>query len=159
MNAEYRGDRVWTPEWVVCDIVSHFCPQGRVLEPFRGAGAFTDQSPDWEWCEIDDGRNFFEWTAPVDWIVSNPPYSKLRPVWNHAASVADNIVFLIPFRNWVSGYGFVKETLDYGHARAIRVYGTGSRLGFPMGNCIAAIHWERGYRGDTAWSIAEAPQS
>ena len=150
----YRGDRVWTPEWVVSDIVRFLQPTGIVLEPFRGGGAFTRQFPEWLWCEIDDGRDFFDWDQPVDWIVSNPPYSKLRPVWMHAATVSANIAFLIPFRNWVSGYGFIRATMEYGNPKDIRLYGTGSRCGFPMGNAIVAVHWARGYRGQTRWSDA-----
>jgi hypothetical protein len=30
---------------------------------------------------------------------------------------------------------------------AIRWYGTGARLNFPMGNAISAIHWQRGHQG------------
>lgn len=147
-----RGDRVFTPDWCAWDMLQHFRPSGRVLEPFRGEGAFTRKTAGWFWCEIDEGRDFFDWSEPVDWIVSNPPYSKLRPVWRHAATVADNIVFLIPLRNWVSGFGFVEEALTYGHPLEIRLYGTGGNLGFPMGNAVGAIHWRRGYRGSTAWS-------
>lgn len=150
-----RGDRVYTPRWVVLDIIEHFnLPEVYVLEPFRGQGAFTRERPLWKWCEIDDGRDFFDERDPIKWIVSNPPYSKLRPVWRHAATLAANIVFLIPLRNWTSGYGFVREALAYGNPREIRLYGTGANVGFPMGNAIAAIWWERGYRGPTVWSDA-----
>ena len=147
-----RGDRVYTPRWVVWDMLQHFRPSGRILEPFRGAGAFTNRTAGWDWCEIDEGRDFFDWHDQVDWIMSNPPYSKLRPVWRHAATVSANIVFLIPFRNWVSGYGFIREALAYGNPVEIRLYGTGSNVGFPMGNAIVAVHWRRGYRGATVWS-------
>jgi len=125
VNKEKKGDRVYTPEWAARDMIEFFKPTGRVLEPFKGAGVFTDLCPTWDWCEIDEGRDFFQWKEPVDWVVSNPPYSKLRPVWNHAATIADNIVYLIPLRNFFSGYGFVREALDYGGIVHIRLYGTG----------------------------------
>lgn len=153
-GAGKQGDRVWTPAWVVWDMLQHFRPALPILEPFRGQGAFTSRTAQWDWCEIDDGRDFFDWTTPVSWIVSNPPYSKLRPVWRHAATVADNILFLIPLRNFFSGYGFVREALAYGGMPEIRLYGTGNNVGFPMGNAIGAIHWKRGYSGPTVWTDA-----
>ena len=152
VNKEKKGDRVYTPEWAARDMIEFFKPTGRVLEPFKGGGVFTNLCPSWDWCEIEEGKDFFEWKEPVDWIVSNPPYSKLRPVWRHAATIADNIVYLIPLRNFFSGYGFVREALDYGGIVHIRLYGTGGRLGFPMGNAVGAIHWRRGYTGQTGWS-------
>ena len=133
-------------------MVDFFQPSGRVLEPFRGEGVFTNLCPDWDWCEIDEEKDCFDWKAPADWVVSNPPYSKLRPVWRHAATLADNIVFLVPLRNHFSGYGFVKEGREYGGIAHIRLYGTGSKLGFPMGNAIGAIHWKKGYKGLSGWS-------
>jgi len=52
-----RGDRVYTPDWVVADMLSHFgVPEVGVLEPFRGQGAFTSRRPRWDWCEIDGRR-------------------------------------------------------------------------------------------------------
>ena len=146
------GDRVMTPRWAAQDMVDFFQPSGKVLEPFAGEGVFLSLCPHWEWCELEHGRDFFDWTDPVDWIITNPPYSKLRPVWSHAATVAQNIVFLIPLRNFFSGYGFVKDAFQYGGIVRIRLYGTGGKLGFPMGNAVGAIHWERGYSGTTAWS-------
>lgn len=158
MGEMKRGDRVYTPRPVVRDMIKAFgVPDVYVLEPFKGGGAFTDERPLWAWCEIDEGRDFLDWNQPIGWIVSNPPYSKLRPVWNHAAKYADNIVFLIPFRNWVSGAGFVRETQAYGNPVHIRVYGTGGSLGFPMGNCIVGVHWKRDYRGGTTWSDYATP--
>ena len=155
-----RGDRVYTPDWCAADMVAHFAPTGRKLEPFKGTGVFLRYMPDAAWCEIDENRNFFDWHDPVDWIMSNPPYSLTRSCFRHAATLAENIVFLVPLRNVFSGYGFVREILDYGGIREVRLYGTGGRLGFPMGNAVGAVHMERGYRGQTAWTdhAKEAPR-
>ena len=147
-----RGDRVYTPDWVAADMVQHFAPAGRILEPFRGHGVFTALLPHADWCEIDEGRDFFAWTEPVDWIISNPPYSLTRPCFKHAYTIAEHIVFLVPLRNVFSGYGFVKEIRAFGGMPEIRLYGTGGRLGFPMGNCVGAIYCRRGYTGPTTWT-------
>jgi hypothetical protein len=144
-----------TPKWVAKDMVSYFSPDGTILEPFKGSGVFTELMPSASWCEIDEGIDFFQWREPVDWIVTNPPYSKTRLCFNHATKLATNIVFLVPLRNIFSGYGFVCEIYRYGGIAAIRLYGTGGRVGFPMGNAVGAFHFQRGYTGPTTWSFYE----
>lgn len=153
MTPEKRGDIVYTPPWVVTDMIEHFAPSGSVLDPCRGAGAFTDQLPDAAWCEIEDGRDFFGWREPVSWVIGNPPYSMTRPWFRHSYEIADNLLYLVPLRNVFSGYGFIREIHDFGGIREIRVYGTGGKLGFPMGNAIGAFHVERGFDGPTQFSL------
>lgn len=150
--SEKTGDIVYTPAWVVTDMVNHFQPVGRILDPCRGLGVFTDAMPTAEWCEITDGRDFFDWTSHVDWVVSNPPYSLTRPWFKHSYAVADNLLYLVPLRNVFSGYGFLREIDEYGGIVEIRVYGTGGKLGFPMGNAVGAFHIQRGYVGATQFS-------
>jgi hypothetical protein len=148
-----RGDRVFTPEWCARDMVEHFKPAGRILEPFKGGGVFTTLLPQADWCEIEEGRDFFAWSEPVEWIISNPPYSKTRDCFRHGYRVAQNVVYLVPLRNVFSGHGFVVELHQTGGIAEIRCYGTGSKLGFPMGNAVGAIHWKRGYDGPTRFSF------
>lgn len=62
-----KGDRVYTPSWCAADMVDHFKPSGRVLEPCRGDGAIYDRLPSGAlWCEIDEGKDFFQWTDSID---------------------------------------------------------------------------------------------
>ena len=153
------GDVVYTPDWCAADMVEYFNPSGRILEPCKGGGAFMRQLPaDALWCEIAEGRDFFGWSEPVDWIITNPPYSMTREFLRHAISVSDNVVFLLPARNIFSGYGTVRECSGWGGMAAIRWYGTGSRLDFPMGNAIAAIHWKRGHSGNIRETFYEDEQ-
>ncbi|HZT26640.1 MAG TPA: hypothetical protein VFA57_13145 [Pseudolabrys sp.] len=107
------------------------------------------------WCEISEGRDFFAWFEAVDWIITNPPYSLTREFLRHALEVAANVVFLLPARNIFSGYGIVRECAGWGGMAAIRWYGTGARLNFPMGNAISAIHWKRGHFGTITESFYE----
>jgi len=142
------SDVVYTPDWCAQDVLDWFMPCGRVLDPCRGGGAFFDKMPPGaEWCEIREGRDFFEWHAPVDWIVSNPPYSNFRVFLNHSFTVADNIVYLVPVKNVFSAYGMLKEIKEYGGIAGIRLYGGGARVGFPMGNAVGAVHFKRGHIG------------
>jgi hypothetical protein len=69
-----------------------------VLDPFRGKNAFYDQYPDFvtkDWCEIEDGRDFFDYDEKVDWIISNPPFSKMTPIIEHACKIANKGICLI----------------------------------------------------------------
>ena len=63
-SAAQAGDAVWTPDWCAADMVAHFKPIGRILEPCRGGGAFMRHLPsDALWCEITEDRDFFDWRA------------------------------------------------------------------------------------------------
>lgn len=151
--SEKMGDVVYTPGWVVTDMLAHFRPSGRILDPCRGKGAFTDQLPaDTAWCEITNGRDFFDWHEPVDWVLGNPPYSLTRKWFRHSYGVAENLLYLVPLRNVFSGYGFIREIHEFGGMPEIRVYGTGGRLGFPMGNAVGAMHVRRRYAGATKFT-------
>ena len=77
-----------------------FRPSGRILEPCRGQGAFTDIMLGCDWCEIDEGRDFLSTEGQWDWIVTNPPWSQFRDFLRHGMEVADNIVFLCLINAW-----------------------------------------------------------
>lgn len=147
---EKQGDVVYTPDWVAKDMVEHFAPFGVVLDPCRGEGVFGKYLPDdAHWCEIAEGVDFFHWPHLVDWVIGNPPYSMTREWFRYSYKIACNLVYLVPLRNVFSGYGFVREIYEFGGIREMRIYGTGGKLGFPMGNAIGALHIERGYSGST----------
>lgn len=150
------NDVVHTPLWAAKDMVDHFEPRGKLLDPCRGLGVFYDllrPRGQADWCEIAEGRDFFSYAGHVDWVVGNPPYSVTRPWFRHSYEIADNLLYLVPLRNIFSGYGFVKEIHEFGGIAEIRVYGTGSRLNFPMGNAIGALHIKRRYQGSTAFTF------
>jgi len=149
-----KSDVVYTPSWCAKDMVEHFKPSGVILDPCKGKGVFLGfLPPDTHWCEITEGKDFYDWKTPVDWLISNPPYSQTRVWLRHSYTIADNIVYLVPYRNITSGYGCLEEMREYGWMKHVRVYGTGGKLGFPMGNAIIALHIQRGYRGDTGFSF------
>ena len=95
-NRNYKSnDVVMTPLYLCEQIVDYFKPTGTILEPCMGSGNFTQCFSMAEWCEIDMGRDFFDWHSHVDWIITNPPWSKIRDFLKHSYEVADNIVFLM----------------------------------------------------------------
>lgn len=149
-----KSDVVYTPRWCAEDMVKFFKPTGVVMEPCRGQGVFMEFLPeDAKWCEITEGKDFYEYKEPVDWLVSNPPYSQTRQWLRHSYTIAKNVLYLMPFRNVTSGYGLLVEMRKFGWLRHVRVYGTGGLLNFPMGNAVAAFHVEKDYRGDTGFSF------
>lgn len=142
------SDVHYTEEQVAFDIIQHFNPSGVCLEPFRGAGAFTKWlPPDTAWCEIQEGRNFFDFDTPVDWIVTNPPFSNLTQVMEHAFKLADNCVFLIPISKYWSSAPRLAAVKNYGGVAEIHHMGTGRSIGFDIGFPFAAMHFKRGYQG------------
>jgi len=90
-----RNDCVQTPTELARKLVEHFKPPGKILEPCRGEGNFLSVLPESTlWCEELEGKDFFSFKEKVDWIITNPPYSKMRRFIQHSMNVSDNIVFL-----------------------------------------------------------------
>jgi hypothetical protein len=145
-----RGDDiVLTPRHIAKAIVERFKPYGRVLDPCRGNGAFSDVMPGCDTCEIRDGQDFFAWSDPVDWIVSNPPYSIYSDFLRHSFKVAREIVYLIPINKAFNSDRMMREVQEWGGIPTIYVIGSGGSLNFPIGFAIGAVHYSRGYRGGT----------
>lgn len=118
-----------------------------------GDGAIFNHLPHGaQWCEIQKGKDFFLWSEPVDWIISNPPYSLLTAWLNHSYQVAENIVYLIPIDSFFVSFAKMKACIQYGWLKHIRVYGVGKQLGFPTGKTMGAVHFKRSYSGATSWS-------
>lgn len=139
-------DVVLTPRDVARDIVRHFKPTGRILDPCKGEGAFADEMPGCHWCEIRHGKDFYKWSDQVDWIVSNPPYSVFSDFLRHSMNVAENIVYLIPVNKIFNSDRMMREIWNWGGVPEVYVIGGGAALGFPIGFCIGAVHLKRGHR-------------
>jgi hypothetical protein len=99
------------------------------------------------WCEIKAGRNFFDWTERVDWIVTNPPWSQIRPFLQHAMRVADNVVFLLTINHvWTKARIRDVQEAGFGIREIVLVDmpATFPQSGFQLG----AVHFRRGWRGE-----------
>jgi hypothetical protein len=92
-------DLAVTPDPLARAVVDYFAPRGRLFDPARGSGPFyramLRHSHDVRWCEIAAGRDFLVSTERADWIITNPPWSKLRPFLLQAMRLAPNVVFLV----------------------------------------------------------------
>lgn len=147
-NRDYvSNDVVQTPVEMAQMLVEHFEPRGKILEPCRGEGNFYRFLGETaEWCELNEGRDFMEWEDRVDWIITNPPWSKIRPFLAHAMEVADDVVFLLTINHvWTKA-----------RIRDVREMGFGIReivlldmpKSFPQsGFQLGAVHFRRGWLG------------
>ena len=129
-------------------MVQHFKPVGKILDPCRGSGAFSSIIEGCDWCEIKEGKDFYNCTDHYDWIISNPPYSVFSDFLRHSFKIADNICYLIPANKVFNSHKMMKEVSEYGGVKEMLVVAPGSKLKFPIGLCIAAVHFVKGYKGD-----------
>ena len=149
------NDKIFTPLHISKLIIDKFNLNGKVLDPFKGDGSFYNQFPiniEKDWCEIDEGRDFFNYTEKVDWIISNPPYSILEEVLEHSFKICDNIVYLVPLSKVVSSMGRIRRIDKFGGVPYIYIIGA-SKCGFPFGFPCCAIYFKRDYKGETKIEI------
>ena len=148
------SDVHFTDTRIAAAVVDHYHPSGRCLEPFKGNGVFMQfLPPDASWCEITEGKDFFDWTEAVDWIVTNPPFSNMTQVLNHSFSVSDNCVFVIPISKYWSSAPRIESVARYGGLVEIAHLGRGRDIGFNIGFPFAAMHFKRGYQGQIRQSV------
>ena len=146
-------DVVMTPSTTAKIIIDYFKPTGKLLEPCRGEGAiYNYMSGDKHWCEISEGKDFMDWSEQVDWIITNPPYSIFDLFLKKAMSVADNIVFFVPFSKLFKSKSNDEMVRQYGDIKEIVNMGTGSQHGFKMGFMVGCIHYKKDYVGDIKYT-------
>jgi len=146
-NRNYKSsDLIMTPPFLTKAVVEHFKPLGKVLEPCKGTGNFLQFLPNAEWCEITEGRDFFDYNKKVDWIITNPPWSKIRNFLIHSMEIALNIVFLITVNHlWTRARIKKIKEMNFGIKEICLIdapkefHNTGFQL--------AAIHLQKGYKG------------
>jgi hypothetical protein len=147
------NDLVMTPIPVAIQTINLYdIPAGsKILDPCRGEGAFYDNYPtncEKDFCEITEGKDFFDYEGHVDWIITNPPYSILDEFLQKSFEVSDNVVFLIPLSKMFSSFRRIRQILDYGNIVSIDLV-SASKCGFPFGFPACAFYMKRGYEGET----------
>lgn len=144
-------DVVYTPDDVARDVVKFFKPTGKILEPCAGDGAFLKWlPPDTEWCEIEKGRDFFAEHRHFDWIVGNPPYSVFFEWLRHSFELADDIVYLMFPYSLFNSTTRLRPIMEWGGIKTLYILGSSKETGMAnFGYLVAAVHFQRGYRGGT----------
>ena len=145
-------DLVMTPEYLAKEIIDHFKPTGKILDPCRGKGAFYDNFPtdnkDWCWCELGENKDFLTYNQKVDWIITNPPWSKMQEFLKHGMEIAENIVYLNAINHYTTKRR-IREMREYNFG-VVEVYcvPTPKKPWPQMGFQLAAVHTKRDYVGD-----------
>lgn len=140
-------DCVMTPPAIAERIVNHFRPRGKCLEPCRGSAGFLPFLPkSAEWDELAEGKDFFDRSGNFNWIITNPPWSKLSAFLAHSFRLARNVVFLI----------HIQQAFMCNRLRMAKFYGYGIKeiilldtpKNFPQGGFqVGVIHWKKNYIG------------
>ena len=142
-------DLVMTPTWLAKEIIDHYAPTGVVLDPCRGEGAFYDNFPTAtkDWCEISEGRDFMAYDGKADWIITNPPWSKMQPFLVRGMQVADNVVYLTTINHYTTKKR-IRDMRAAGFAiKEIYCVATPDKPWPQLGFQLAAVHTQRGYAG------------
>ena len=156
-NILVESDYVQTPEWCAEDIMTYFAPTGKILDPCRGLNkVFHNIMPeDADWCEIQEGKNFFDYQEKVDWIIGNPPYSIFHEWMEHSFEIADNIVYLVPTFKIFNALGLCRMYRQNGRIKHIRFYDTGKKIEWSRSRPIVAVWFQKNYLSYTSWSYYE----
>jgi len=144
------ADVVYTPVSVSSAIVEFLQPSGICLDPCKGDGAFYNYLPEGKrYCELKEGKDFFDWKDKVDWIIGNPPYSIFKDFLEYSFEIADNVSFLVP-TNKIFQRQIIMEMINkYGGIKSMIIYGSGQLIGFPFGFSVGNFHFEKDYKGKT----------
>lgn len=142
-----KKDIVYTPDAIALDIIRWVKPKGKCLDPCKGDGAFLRYLPvGADYCEIREGRDFFDYHQRVDWIIGNPPYSIFETWLAHSFELAKDVVYILP-TNKIFQRQVIMQMIDiWGGVKGIRAYGAGRQVGFPFGFSVGAFWFRRGYK-------------
>lgn len=146
-NRNYSSnDVVMTPIPLAKNLVEHFSPTGRGLEPCSGDGHFLQFLPNCDWCEITKGRDFFDYNEKVDYIFTNPPWSDIRNFLKHSMEIADNVYMLFTINHlWTKARQRDIQDAGFGIAE-ICLFDTPKE--FPQSGFQCGMVWlQRGYSG------------
>jgi len=149
-----QTDKVMTNENIAIQCIEilkpYFIDNDRFLEPCKWTGSFYNNLPEHrkEWCEIDEWKDFFNYTDKVDWIITNPPYSIYEDFLDHCFEVADNIALLIPLAKPFSSLWRIKKIKQYWWIHTIWVFPfSASKAWFPFWFPLSLTYFKKWYTG------------
>lgn len=149
-----EADLVMTPFPLAKAIIDHLPLNGKILDPCRGQGAFFNQFPVYttnDYCEIEEGKDFYNYKEKVDWIITNPPWSHYRTFAKHAYTLADNVGFLITNNHDMGLKARMRDMEDagFGIKEIILVDTPPADSPWPSSGFQLGVCWkQRGYSGD-----------
>jgi hypothetical protein len=122
-NRKTTNDVIHTPPSVALQMIE-MCElkEGeKVLDPSAGDNkVFYNNFPDFvnkDYCEITEGKDFFEYNKKVDCVIGNPPYSMWDKWLQHTMEITDKFCYIFNNFNFTpsrltkimnNGYGITK---------------------------------------------------
>ncbi len=108
------------------------------------------------WTEIKRNRDFFTWQQPVDWIITNSPWSQISRFLQHALSLADHVVFLFTINHlWTRARLGDVKAVGFGLKEIVLV--DTPKTFPPSGFQLGAVHLHRGWTGPVILTDWTAP--
>jgi hypothetical protein len=149
-------------------IIDYFSPQFKssdtFLDPCRGDGAFYKHLPKpKEYCELQEGKDFFNNTKHYAWIFGNFPWrgKVYAPFAKHAFQHADNVVQLVKLFGALGTNRRLRDAddcnmkmkeimiVDWKDANFKYIDGSSKAA---EGFSLSVVHWKKNYKGGTKWN-------
>jgi hypothetical protein len=167
-NGENISSVVYTNKKFAKRIVDYLSPQftktDTFLDPCKGDGAFYNNLPKpKDWCEIQQGKDFFAYDKKASWIITNPPWQGkvYAPFANHCFEVADNVVFLVKLFGAIGTTRRLRDALTNKHGMKEIIICDWKQAGFYYvdgsakageGFVLAIVHWQKNYTKNCQWT-------
>ena len=108
------NDNIYTPKKLAKDCIDSFIfeKNDTILDAFYGNGVFYNNYPDnikKDFTEIKKPyeKDFFEYKKNVDYIITNPPFSMITPIFEHTVNIVNKgFGYILP------GYGLSNKRLQ-----------------------------------------------
>ena len=95
-----------------------------------------------DWCEIAEGRNYYDYNEKVGLDCNKPTLQRLQPIFRTHFALADNIVLLSLYcAKMFKSLGTLKLIFEYGGFVSIHTL-PASKAGFPFGFPCAVYYFE-----------------
>lgn len=132
------NDVIYTPKPVALDMINvcGITPDMKVLDPCRGGGVFYDNLPEChkDYCEIEEGKDFFDYNERVDLVIGNPPFSIWSKWLEHTCEITDKFCYIIGQMN------FTPKRIDEIHQKGYGMtYIEVIRIDWWFSNCFIVI--------------------
>ena len=156
MALKPENDKVFTDPLFAKRIIDYFNLSGLCFDPCRGfgidkfgrlGGAFYNQLPEPKlYAEIEEGIDCIDQFVPVEWSITNPPYSAkaYRKVARHCFKISNNVVFLVRLDVALGTYARLDDAKLNGHKLKEIIVCNYKDAGFAQrGFVLGILHWNK----------------
>ena len=88
-----------TPEWCYENLPIDWSMFKTAHEPCKGDGRILsfleNKGIETSWTEIQEGKDYFEWSGKVDLILTNPPFSIAKEFIEHSMMCSTTVIMLL----------------------------------------------------------------